>query len=89
MRGVMTGAQTSDNELVARAKSGNFSAFDELVKRHSGRVYAFALRMLGQVEDAEDITQQTFLSALEGIGAFRSEAAFGTWLLRIASHAAL
>lgn len=85
----MNGAQQSDNELVALAKAGEFSAFDELVTRHSGRVYAFALRMLGHVEDAQDVTQQTFLSALEGISGFRSEAAFSTWLLRIASHAAL
>lgn len=89
VRGVMNGAQRSDNELVALAKAGEFSAFDELVTRHSGRVYAFVLRMLGHVEDAEDVTQQTFLSALVGISGFRAEAAFSTWLLRIASHAAL
>jgi RNA polymerase sigma-70 factor (ECF subfamily) len=42
-----------------------------------------------QEQDAEDVTQQTFLSALEHLGAFREEASFATWLFRIATHAAL
>jgi RNA polymerase sigma-70 factor (ECF subfamily) len=45
--------------------------------------------MLRQEQDAEDVTQQTFLSALENLDGFRGEASFSTWLLRIASHAAL
>jgi RNA polymerase sigma-70 factor (ECF subfamily) len=45
--------------------------------------------MLRQEQDAEDVTQQTFLSALENLGGFRGEASFSTWLLRIAAHAAL
>jgi RNA polymerase sigma-70 factor (ECF subfamily) len=45
--------------------------------------------MLRQAEDAEDVTQETFLSALENLDGFRGEASFSAWLLRIASHAAL
>jgi RNA polymerase sigma-70 factor (ECF subfamily) len=45
--------------------------------------------MLRQEQDAEDVTQQTFLSALESLSGFRGEASFSTWLLRIATHAAL
>ncbi len=45
--------------------------------------------MLGQEQDADDVTQQTFLSALEHLNGFRAEASFATWLLRIATHAAL
>ena len=79
----------SDAELVQRAKSGDLEAFEALTTRYEQRVYSLALRMLRQEQDAEDITQQTFLSALENLAGFRGEASFSTWLLRIAAHAAL
>jgi RNA polymerase sigma-70 factor (ECF subfamily) len=60
-----------------------------LATRYEQRVYSLALRMLRQEQDAEDVTQQTLLSALENLGGFRGEASFSTWLLRIATHAAL
>jgi RNA polymerase sigma-70 factor, ECF subfamily len=78
-----------DAELVRRAKSGDLAAFELLAGRHEGKVYSLALRMLRQQQDAEDVTQQTFLSALENLDGFRGEASFSTWLLRIATHAAL
>ena len=84
-----TTPQISDAELVARAKTGELDAFEALTTRYEQRVYSLALRMLRQVQDAEDVTQQTFLSALENLGGFRGEASFVTWLLRIATHAAL
>ncbi|HWW00668.1 MAG TPA: sigma-70 family RNA polymerase sigma factor [Candidatus Acidoferrum sp.] len=80
---------TLDAELVQRAKAGDLNAFEALTTRYEQRVYSLALRMLRQEQDAEDVTQQTFLSALENLAGFRGEAAFSTWLLRIASHAAL
>ena len=80
---------TPDTELVGRAKNGDLDAFEALTNRYEERVYSLALRMLHQEEDAEDVTQQTFLSALENLGGFRGEASFSTWLLRIASHVAL
>ena len=79
----------SDQELVARAQAGELVAFEELVQRHERQVYTQALRMLRHQQDAEDVTQQTFLSALEHLKGFRGEASFSTWLLRIATHAAL
>jgi RNA polymerase sigma-70 factor (ECF subfamily) len=78
-----------DAELVRRAKAGELSAFEVLTARHEQRVYTLALRMLHHEQDAEDVTQQTFLSALENLAGFREEARFSTWLLRIATHAAL
>lgn len=78
-----------DAELVRRAKAGELPAFEALTARHEQRVYALALRMLHNEHDAEDVTQQTFLSALENLAGFREEARFSTWLLRIATHAAL
>ena len=81
--------ETPDADLVRRAKADNLDAFEALATRHEQRVYSLAMRMLRQAEDAEDVTQETFLSALENLDGFRGEASFSTWLLRIASHAAL
>ena len=81
--------EVSDPALVARAQAGELDAFEALANRYEQRVYALALRMLRHQQDAEDVTQQTFLSALEHLGGFRGDASFATWLLRIATHAAL
>ena len=81
--------ETPDMELVHRAQAGELEAFEALTTHHEQRVYSLALRMLRHEQDAEDVTQQTFLSALEHLAGFREEASFSTWLLRIASHAAL
>lgn len=80
---------TPDTELVECAKKGDVDAFEALTNRYEQRVYSLALRMLRQEQDAEDVTQQTFLSALENLSGFRGEASFSTWLLRVAAHAAL
>ena len=84
-----TAAEVSDTELVARARAGGLDAFETLTNRYEQRVYSLAQRMLRHEQDAEDVTQQTFLSALEGLASFRSDASFSTWLLRIATYAAL
>ena len=81
--------EVTDIELVARAKAGELDAFEALTNRYEQRVYSLALRMLRQEQDAEDVRQQTFLSALENLNGFRGDASFATWLLRIATHAAL
>jgi RNA polymerase sigma-70 factor, ECF subfamily len=81
--------EVTDAELVGRAQAGELDAFESLTHRYEQRVYSLALRMLRHEQDAEDVTQQAFLSALEGLDRFRGEASFATWLLRIASHAAL
>lgn len=79
----------TDAELVHRAKAGDLPAFEELVNRHERRIYTLALRIVQNPHDAEDVTQQAFLSALEGLTRFREEATFATWLNRIATYAAL
>jgi RNA polymerase sigma-70 factor (ECF subfamily) len=81
--------ETPDVELVRLAKSGDLDAFEALTNRYEQRVYGLAMRMLRQEQDAEYVTQQTFLSVLEHLESFRGEASFSTWVLRIASHAAL
>ncbi len=84
-----TTPEIGDKGLVARAQAGELEAFEALTHRYEQRVYSLALRMLRQQQDAEDVTQQTFLSALENLDGFRGDASFATWLLRIATHAAL
>ena len=79
----------SDTELVKRAQGGDLASFEDLVEMNESRVYAVALRITGQVHDAQDVTQQTFLNAIEHLNSFRGESSFSTWLLRIATHAAL
>ena len=80
---------TNDAELVRRAKAGELAAFEELTRRHERQVYSLALRIVRQEHDAEDVTQEAFLSAMQHLAGFREEARFSTWLLRIATHAAL
>jgi RNA polymerase sigma-70 factor (ECF subfamily) len=79
----------SDATLVSKAKAGELAAFEMLVSRHERQVYSVALRIVRHSQDAEDVTQQTFLSALEHLDGFRADARFSTWLMRIATHAAL
>jgi len=85
----MTTTLTDDFALVRRAQAGELAAFEELVGRYEQRVYTLARRITSQEQDAEDVTQQAFLSALEHLADFRGEASFATWLTRIATHAAL
>jgi len=79
----------TDAELVRRAKAGDLPAFEELANRHERQIYTLALRILQNSHDAEDVTQQAFLSAIENLKNFREEASFATWLNRITTHAAL
>lgn len=78
-----------DLDLLRRARGGDYAAFEELVGRLQGRVYGLAARMLGGPHDAEDVTQQTFLSLVEHLNGFRGESAVAGWVLRIAANHAL
>jgi RNA polymerase sigma-70 factor, ECF subfamily len=74
----------SDDELVRRFVGGERGAFDVLVTRHERRVYNLAYRMLGRRDDALDATQETFLACYRKLSGFRGQAAFTTWLHRVA-----
>jgi RNA polymerase sigma-70 factor, ECF subfamily len=78
-----------DHTLLARAQAGDMSAFEALVDRHEDKVYGLALRMTRSEADAAEITQDTFLSAYQHLADFRGEAAFGSWVHRIAANNAL
>jgi RNA polymerase sigma-70 factor (ECF subfamily) len=68
---------------VALAQSGDGHAFERLYRHHAARVHSLARRMAGP-DEADDLTQDTFVRAWEKLGTFRGEAAFGTWLHRLA-----
>lgn len=82
-------AADPDLHLVRQARSGNYSAFEELVTRYQDRVYGLAYRIVSQPHDAEDVTQQTFLSLIEHLQDFREESTVAAWILRIAANHAL
>jgi len=75
--------------IVEKARSGDRQAFAELVNRYSPRVYNLVRRILRNPQDAEDVLQETFLSAWEKLGSFDGNSSFFTWLYRIATNAAL
>jgi len=79
----------SDKELLARHAQGDPHAFTELVQRHRDRMWAVALRTLGDPEEAADALQDALLSAYRAAGRFRGEAAVTTWLHRIVVNACL
>jgi RNA polymerase sigma-70 factor (ECF subfamily) len=79
----------SDRELLARHAAGDPNAFDELVRRHRDRMWAVALRTIGDPEDAADALQDALLSAYRAAGRFRGDAAVTTWLHRIVVNACL
>lgn len=81
--------QLPEREIIHRAQLGDPSAFECIYRKHCGRVYALCLRMLGNRAEAEDLTQETFLTVLRKIRTFRGEAALFTWLHRIAMNAVL
>jgi RNA polymerase sigma-70 factor (ECF subfamily) len=81
-------ADVKDADLVRAARNGDLAAFELLVKRHERRIYGLARRLTGSDHDAQDVTQQTFLSAVKNLSGFRGAAAFSTWLTTIAANAA-
>jgi RNA polymerase sigma-70 factor (ECF subfamily) len=79
----------ADIDLVRSAKRGDMAAFEELVRRHTKRVFAIARHITRSHQEAEDVSQETFLKAFLHLNAFEEKAQFSTWLTRIAMNAAL
>src|SRR5205085_4891716 len=75
--------------FVTASKKGDQDAFAQLVQHHQRRVFNLVFRMLQQYEEANEVTQETFLAAWQGLPTFRGEARFSTWLYRIAYNCAL
>jgi RNA polymerase sigma-70 factor (ECF subfamily) len=73
-----------DAALVARVQQGDIDVFEELVRRHSRRVFGALAGLVGNIDDARDATQEVFLKAFENIGRFQGRSKFSTWLTSIA-----
>jgi RNA polymerase sigma-70 factor, ECF subfamily len=73
----------SDEELVARSRSGDLDSFNQLVLRWERPIYALAYRVIGREEDARDVAQETFLRAFRALSGFKGQAKFSSWLYRI------
>ncbi|THA37668.1 RNA polymerase sigma factor SigM [Streptomyces sp. A1547] len=84
-----TGDDRSDQELLALHTAGDPDAFGELVRRHRDRLWAVALRTLGDREEAADAVQDALVSAYRAAHTFRGESAVTTWLHRITVNACL
>ncbi len=82
-------AREDEAQRVARARGGDFDAFDALVREHGPAVYRVALRMLGDPADAEDAAQDAFLQAWRGLRSFRGQSRFTTWMYRIVTNRCL
>jgi RNA polymerase sigma-70 factor (ECF subfamily) len=75
-------------ELIRAAQQGEREAFDELVRQTYVETFTLACRLTGNEEDARDVAQDAYLRAWRGIGRFRGEAQFSTWMYRITANAA-
>ena len=78
-----------DTELVRLAQAGDTRAFDELVVRYRDKVFRLTFKILRNEDDASEAMQDAFLSAFRGLGNFKSESTFSTWIYRIATNASL
>jgi RNA polymerase sigma-70 factor (ECF subfamily) len=84
-----TASGPGDNDILARAQAGDHSAFAQLYSLHKRRIYSLCLRMVGNVAEAEDLTQEAFLQLHRKIATFRGDSAFSTWLHRLAINVVL
>ena len=75
---------THDASLVRRAQDGDVGAYDELVRRYQERIYATVYHMTSNHEDANDLTQETFIKGFQALKSFKGDSSFYTWVYRIA-----
>jgi RNA polymerase sigma-70 factor (ECF subfamily) len=78
--------QVKEEHDLARLAVSDIEAFAELYRRHLTRVYRYHVAHVGNARDAEDLTSQTFIAALEGIRTFQGTGSFAAWILGIASR---
>src|SRR3954451_20382418 len=88
-QGAATASGNVDAELLRKAQFGDRAAFGQIVVRFQDRLYNSILRLVGDPEEARDLTQETFTRALVKIDSFRGEAGPYTWLFRIAVNLAI
>lgn len=81
--------EQDEAELVNASRKGSQDAFATLVQLHQRRVFNLVYRMMQDYEEANEMTQETFLAAWQGLPSFRGDARFSTWLYRIAYNCCL
>lgn len=81
-------SQLDDEACAARAQRGDSVAFSELVARYQDRIYRFLARLIRSPDDAQELTQETFLRAYEALARWTPDARLSTWLFRIARNLA-
>lgn len=84
-----TVARDDEHLLVAAAKRGDNTAFEELVNRYERKIFRLTMNITGNREDAQDAAQDAFLKAYTHLGGFQGDSRFYTWLVRIAANEAL
>ncbi len=84
-----TNRTESERSLVQRAQNGDEQAFATLFQSHKKRVYSVCLLMTKDMAEAEDLTQEAFLQVFRNVRSFRGDAAFSTWLYRVAVNTVL
>lgn len=75
-----------ESQLILRSRNGDHTAFEKLYRDNIGRVYALCLRMCGQKDLAEDLSQEAFIRAWQKLNSFRGDSAFSSWLFRLTSN---
>jgi RNA polymerase sigma-70 factor (ECF subfamily) len=78
------GVHENDQALVDGLRRGDGQAYRELLRQYEHRVFTIAYRMLGNRQEAEDVTQDVFVSLIRAIHSFRGDSLFSTWLFRVA-----
>ena len=76
----------TETELIGKAKQGDTRAFEELMRKHQGKIYNLGLKLLRNKEDAADMLQETFIKAYQALPRFEQKSALSTWLYRIAAN---
>ena len=78
-----------ERQLIERAAKGDARAFDELMTAHERRMYAVAMRMCGNREDAQDCLQEAMIRVYRAIGGFKAQSSFSTWVYRVTMNTCL
>ncbi len=86
---VTADSKTEEYGWIRKAQTADSAAFEALYRMHVDKVYGLCLRMTGDVAEAEDCTQDTFIQAWSKLNKFRGESAFSTWLHRVAVNTVL
>ena len=79
----------SEKNLLERAKSGDIAAFEQLIDSYQRKIFNIALRMLGNYDDAGDLTQEVLIRIYRSIGSFKEQSSFSTWIYRITTNVCL